>query len=206
MTMVPSCVPKLTPNCLRAKPSLKYIKAHSSIPVPEVFAYRYTCPLQAHLSWLTAVSSSARNDIGIPYILMSRAPGTPLRHSWAFMSHEDKARVLRQLGVMTWQLSQLRFDQIGSLIEGREDPMVETCLSRGLLVHDRHSLADLQRGPFVCAADYYSAPVSAFQEHATILPLSPHCFFAPLPLPEEYDNNLQFKSARDRWHDCHSGL
>lgn len=117
------------------------------------------------------------------------------------MSHKDRARVLYQLGVITFQLSQLRFDRIGSLVEGRNGAVVKTCLSRGLLVHDRHSLTDIQRGPFVCAADYYNALVLAFQEHATILPLSPHCFFAPLPVPEEYADNPQFESARDRWHD-----
>lgn len=117
------------------------------------------------------------------------------------MSHEDKSRVLHQLGNITFQLSQLRFDRIGSLFEGRDGPVLKTALSRGLLVRHRHSLPDVQRGPFVRAADYYSALVSAFQEHATTLPLSPHCFFAPCPQPEEYDERRQIEDASDRWHD-----
>lgn len=43
--------------------------------------------------------------------------------------------------------------------------------------------------------------ISAFQEHVSILPLNPRCFFAPLPLPEEYENNSQFQRSRDQWHD-----
>ncbi|TPX26103.1 hypothetical protein DIZ76_011562 [Coccidioides immitis] len=164
--------------------TIKYIRAHSSIPVPEIFAY----------------SCSKENEIGIPYILMSKAPGYPLRLHWTHMSPEGKAKILRQLGSITWQLCQLKFDQIGSLFEGAHDPVIKTCLTRGLLVHERHTL-DLPRGPFASATDFYKALISAFQEHASILPLSPRCFFAPLPLPEEYEDNSQFQRSRDRWHD-----
>ncbi|KKZ64274.1 hypothetical protein EMCG_09736 [[Emmonsia] crescens] len=164
--------------------TLKYIGSNSSIPVPEVFAY----------------SCSKENDIGVPYILMSKAPGCPLQLHWTHMSSDDKAKILRQLGSITWQLCQLKFDRIGSLFEGAHGPAIKTCLTRGLLMHERHTLA-LTRGPFTSAIDFYRVLISAFQEHASILPLNPRCFLAPFPLPEEYEDNAQFERSRDRWHD-----
>lgn len=56
------------------------------------------------------------------------------------MFPEDKAKVLRQLGSITWQLCQLKFDEIGSLFEGAHGPVIKSCLTRGLLVHERHTL------------------------------------------------------------------
>ena len=182
--------------------TIKYIKTHSSIPVSEIFAYRqvgrHTIGLA--LIELTAKSHSAENEVGIPYIVMSKAPGYPLQLSWACMSSEDKAKVLRQLGSATWQLCQLKFDQIGSLFDSGHGPVINRCLTRGLLVHGRHTLDHL-RGPYASATDFYRALITAFQEHASVLPLNPRCFFAPVPLPEEYENNSQFQRARDRWHD-----
>ena len=70
--------------------TLKYIRERSSIPVPEVFHYRYLsqAPSQS-LKALTAVSPTYENDIGIPYILMSKATGHPLaKHDWRTHIHE----------------------------------------------------------------------------------------------------------------------
>ncbi|EER36593.1 conserved hypothetical protein [Histoplasma capsulatum H143] len=164
--------------------TLKYLRSNSSISVPEVFAY----------------SCSKENDIGIPYILMSKAPGSSLQPHWTHMSSDDKAKILRQLGSITWQLCQLKFDRIGSLFEGPRGPVIKTCLARGLLVCERHTLP-LNRGPFTSTIDFYKALISAFQEHASILPLNAHCFLAPFPLPEEFEDSNQFDRARDRWHD-----
>ncbi|KAF5017868.1 hypothetical protein F66182_10163 [Fusarium sp. NRRL 66182] len=53
--------------------TLLYLKAHTSIPVPEVYAY----------------SGSGDNDIGIPYILQSKATGRSLgSYDWTQLSHQ----------------------------------------------------------------------------------------------------------------------
>jgi hypothetical protein len=44
--------------------ALKYMKLHTSIPVPNIFACRSR--------------SSKENDIGVSYMLMERMPGHPL--------------------------------------------------------------------------------------------------------------------------------
>lgn len=139
---------------------------------------------------------------------MSKAHGTPLQRTWKAsgnheldMSHGQKAKILFQLGVITWQLSRLGFDQAGSLFEENGEFQIKTCLSRGLLMHERHSLGDINRGPFKSEKDYYDAHVSAFLEHVKYLQLSHHCFFAPIPARSEYDDYAGFRKASDRWSD-----
>ncbi|MCJ1231354.1 hypothetical protein MMC12_008031 [Toensbergia leucococca] len=184
--------------------TLKYIKANSTIPVPDLFAYRQVDPHVSSRLLLTNISYSCSwdNEIGIPFILMSKARGLPLQYTWkADMSNEQKAKILFQLGVITEQLSQLRFDQAGSLFEEDEVFHIKTCLSRGLLLNERHALEDVPRGPFNFARDYYEAQIRAFLDHVKYLPLGHHCFFAPIPAQNEYDDFAKFQKASDWWSD-----
>ena len=104
-----------------------------------------------------------------------------------------------QLGGITWQLSRLRFDRIGSLFEESGGLQVKSCLSRGLLMNERYSLKSLYRGPFVSEKKYFDALISAFLQQAKCLPLSHHCFFAPLPAQSEYSNRSDYQRAASRW-------
>ena len=139
---------------------------------------------------------------------MSKAHGSPLQRTWKDsekdepnMSHEQKTKIIFQLGVITWQLSRLCFDQAGSLFEEDGEFQIKTCLSRGLLLNERHSLGDINRGPFKSEKDYYEAHVSAFLEHVKYLQLGHHCFFAPIPARSEYDDYVEFRKASDWWSD-----
>ncbi|KAJ5953652.1 hypothetical protein N7454_000548 [Penicillium verhagenii] len=138
---------------------------------------------------------------------MSEAPGWPLSKAWrpAGSSQPDldtlsKAKVLSQLGEITWKLSQLRFDKIGSLFEEDESFEIKECLSRGHMLHGRYSL-DIPREPFTSEVEFYDSLISAFLEHAEILQLSHHCFVAPVPSREDYQSSMQYKSAVDLWND-----
>ncbi|KAL8796595.1 MAG: hypothetical protein Q9182_007325 [Xanthomendoza sp. 2 TL-2023] len=168
--------------------TLKYIKRHSTIPVPEVFSYQ----------------ASADNDVGIPYILMSKAKGSPLHHAWQYPeslgTEEQRAKVLFQLGAITWKLSRLRFSQAGSLFEESGEFKIKTCLSRGLLMQRRDDLEDVPRGPFSSENDFYEAHFTAFLEHVRYLPLSHHCFLAPLPMRGDYGDVTSYLAAVDRWN------
>ena len=139
---------------------------------------------------------------------MSKAHGSPLERIWKNsekdkpnISHAQKTKILFQLGVVTWQLSRLCFDQAGSLFEEDGEFKIKTCLSRGLLLNERHSLGDINRGPFKSEKDYYEAHVSAFLEHVKYLQLGHHCFFAPIPARSEYDDYVEFRKASDWWSD-----
>ena len=139
---------------------------------------------------------------------MSKANGSPLQRTWKHsekdelkMSQEQKIKIMFQLGVIIWQLSQLCFDEAGSLFEKDGEFQIKTCLSRGLLLNERHSLEDILRGPFKSEKNYYDAHVSAFLEHVKYLQLGHHCFFAPIPAQSEYNDYAGFRKASDGWSD-----
>ncbi|KAL8646385.1 MAG: hypothetical protein Q9226_006877 [Calogaya cf. arnoldii] len=172
--------------------TLRYIKAHSTIPVPDVFAY----------------SSSKDNEVGIPYMLLSIASGSPLEDTWKNpgadepnMTHVDKAKIVTQLGVIAWQLSQLRFPQAGSIVEEDGSFSVRTCLSRGMVLHERDELEDVPRGPFNSEQEYFQSHLSAFLQHVKYLPLGFHCLFAPIPALTEYKDPAACRMAVDWWND-----
>jgi hypothetical protein len=108
---------------------------------------------------------------------------------------------MRQLADIISRLSHLRFDIIGSLFEEEGCFSVKTCLSPGLLLQDRHLLQGFFRGPFYSETDFYKSLLSAFLQHIQFLTLEHHAFFAPVPVPAEYDCYDNYLSATDRWKD-----
>ncbi|GKZ25905.1 hypothetical protein AbraIFM66951_009942 [Aspergillus brasiliensis] len=172
--------------------TMKYVQQNSDIPVPTVHLY----------------SPNAENEIGIPFILMSKASGWPLGKAWKSpvsgkpeLAASSKAKVLHQLGEMTYKLSQLRSDQIGSLFEREGLFRVEECLSRGHILHDRYSLEDVPRGPFASEVQFFDSLIATLNQHAEILQLSHHCFTAPVPGREDYESHDQYLEACDLWND-----
>ncbi|KAF8851886.1 hypothetical protein BDZ45DRAFT_131931 [Acephala macrosclerotiorum] len=194
--------PETTAKLIKsAVATMKYVRLNSPIPVPEVFDY-----------------SATRSDtIGIPFILMSKAPGFPLsRFSWdacpegmvssrkprPFLRKTSKEKILTQLGTITSQLLNLRFDKIGSLFEEDGEYRVEECLSPALIWHRRDSLGgDVARGPFQRDHEYYDSLVSAFLLHVKELPLEQHAFFAPIPELKKFETFPSYRSAVSRWND-----
>lgn len=139
---------------------------------------------------------------------MSKATGWPLQRIWKSLesgqkklSLHIKAKILFQLGAITFKLSQLRFDRIGSLFEQNGAFQVEECLSRGHILHERYSLEDIPRGPFASETQFYDSLIEAFIQHAEILPLSHHCFIAPVPCREAYESHGLYTAACDLWND-----
>ncbi|GFN11013.1 hypothetical protein AtubIFM56815_008580 [Aspergillus tubingensis] len=171
--------------------TLRYLKTHSDIPVPEVYDY----------------CASSDNDIKVPFILMSQAPGWPLSKVWVSagsplpdLDPSKKAKVVTQLGGITWKLSQLRLDRIGSLYEDDGAFKIEECLWRCYMLHERF-LLEGQRGPFATNAEFYDSLVSLFSVQAECLRLSHHCFVAPVPSREDYQSDKQYRQAVDLWND-----
>ncbi|KAF5003578.1 hypothetical protein FDECE_9892 [Fusarium decemcellulare] len=182
--------------------TLLYLKAHTSIPVPEVYAY----------------SGSSDNDIGIPYILQSKAPGRSLgSYDWTQLpqqvlgfqhrrplmpiSNENRDKVMSQLGVMMSELFIHPFEKIGSLFDdGNGSYAVGECLSPSLTWQERDSL-ELDRGPFNEEGGYFTSLISAFKSHAQELSLTPHAFFAPVPNMLDYKSWASYQTASRRWND-----
>ncbi|PQK14238.1 hypothetical protein BB8028_0004g11680 [Beauveria bassiana] len=183
--------------------TLKVLREQTTVPVPEVYSF----------------SASWDNDIGVPYILMSKAAGRSLReYHWIDcrtlgftvdplrLPLPDGARenITRQLGAVMGRLSMLRFDKIGSVFEdGRGSYVVGECLSPALIWQHRDSLEDnaVERGPFTYDGQYLASLISAFVGHAKELSLSPHVFFAPIPYEGDYSTWSSYRAAANRWND-----
>ncbi|KAF4462691.1 kinase-like domain [Fusarium albosuccineum] len=184
--------------------TLKYLRAHSSIPVPEVYSY----------------SGSKDNDIGVPYMLQSKATGRALsEYDWADvsreppgyklpwpllpLSEEDRQAIMRKLGTIMSRLSEIRFEKIGSIFEdGHGDFRIGECLSPSLLWQWRDSIeGGLDRGPFSTEAEYLKSLISAFTSHAKELVMNPHAFFAPIPESLDYPTWESYRTAAGRWND-----
>jgi hypothetical protein len=142
-------------------------------------------------------------------MFMSEATGQPLAKFWRpagsppqnDLDTLNKGKVLSQLGSITWKLSQLRFDKIGSLFERDGSFDIKECLSRGHILHGRNDLEIIPRGPFTSKAEFHDSLVSAFSEHAEILNLSHHCFVAPVPSRGDYESCMQYRNAVNLWND-----
>ena len=137
---------------------------------------------------------------------MSKVNGFPLSKKWRSpgsqgpsLSLEEKSRILFQLSLITWQLSQLRFEEIGSLFEENGHLQVKSCLSPGLVISERDTLEELPCGPFTSEKEYFNALISALLQHTECLPKSP-CFFAPCPTRNEYDDDHEYCRACDQWN------
>lgn len=164
-------------------------------------------------------SSTHENNIGIPYILMSKATGHPLAtYDWQTHTRDlsnlegsaalpraltegEKKRIMHQLGRHARQLFGLRFPTIGSLFEGEEGYYVDQCLSPGHVLQDRETMEDIPRGPFHNEADYYSSLAAALHLHAEQLPMGYHILRAPVPVWQDYPDFAKYYTATDRWND-----
>jgi hypothetical protein len=109
---------------------------------------------------------------------------------------------MSQLGAITAQLSRLRFDKIGSLSQdGTGNYTVVECLLPSLTWQHRDLLEDIERGPYDDETAYFESLISAYISHAQALSMTPHAFFAPTPVPDEYTSWASYRAAAARWND-----
>ncbi|KAF7552499.1 hypothetical protein G7046_g7388 [Stylonectria norvegica] len=180
--------------------TMKYLGNRSTVPVPEVYSF----------------SRDYDNDIGVPYILMSKAAGRPLsEYDWVELSSipgypnrrpllpltdQNREKIMRQLGAIMFSLSEIHFDNIGSLVEDYAgNYSIGECPSPSLLWQSRDELEGIDRGPFAQDSQYFHSLVSAFIAHSKELSLTPHSFFAPIPDPFDYPNWTSYCGAVERW-------
>ena len=166
-------------------------------------------------------SESSDNEIGVPYILQSKAPGRSLAsYNWSGLpdeevqvpgiyhppplplSDKDREKIMSQLGAIMSELSDHPFEKIGSLFsdDGAGGYKIGECLSPSLTWQDRDSLEELDRGPFDEERSYLESLISAFTMHAKELPLTPHIFTAPVPDEQDYQSRSSLRAAGGRWN------
>ncbi|KAJ7084643.1 kinase-like domain-containing protein [Mycena belliarum] len=120
--------------------TLKYVRKHTTIPVPEVYH----------------AVSTADNPVGARYMIMQRIPGRPLISQWMRFSAEERRRVVEQLADFQAQLLTLEFPTIGCLTDadGTVGPL-------GLSCSYPFSLRNANRGPFASSREFLLAHVQA---------------------------------------------
>ncbi|KAJ3535793.1 hypothetical protein NM208_g6986 [Fusarium decemcellulare] len=172
------------------------------------------------VSEASTLNGSKDNDIGVPYILQSKAtgralseydwvdvsrepPGYKLPWSLLPLSEENRQAIMRKLGTIMSRLFKIRFEKIGSIFEdGHGDFRIGECLSPSLLWQWRDSIEEgLDRGPFSTEAEYLKSLISAFTSHAKELVMNPHAFFAPIPESLDYPTWESYRAAGGRWND-----
>ena len=78
--------------------TMEYVREHTKIPVPRVLDY-----------------NTSGEDIGVPYMLMSKADGVPLSSVWDVMEDEKREKVFQQVVEILLDLAEQRFDKMGAL-------------------------------------------------------------------------------------------
>ena len=144
---------------------------------------------------------------------MSKATGVPLstyrwnetgsNHHRATLTFFQKQKIVRQLGQIYAYMSNIRFDQIGSLFRKDGSYVTGKCLYPSLFWQSRDEFdeEDIPRGPFTEAESFYKALISALFVHVKELSMEHHLFHGPVPLPEEHDDFQEYRIATDRWND-----
>jgi aminoglycoside phosphotransferase (APT) family kinase protein len=79
--------------------TIEFIRRHSEIPVPKIYAF----------------DSSSENDLGYEWILMERLPGVTYGSVSQHVSLKSRLAVARTIADWMHKLSTLRFGWIGSL-------------------------------------------------------------------------------------------
>jgi aminoglycoside phosphotransferase (APT) family kinase protein len=151
--------------------TMRYVKAHTSIPVPEVYDYNVN-------------RVSEFNAIGNPYIIMSAIHGQVLPGNFRESVpevHQDK--ILSDIASYLIQLSNLRFPMIGRLdatinSDGISNYMIKPCINPAGCIWQHSS------GPFHTTIDYFFT-TRTIDYHETLRHMandSDECFAAWLRL------------------------
>ena len=79
--------------------TIAYLRANTSIPVPQVFAW----------------DSNGENELRFEWILMAKIDGIPLFDVWRKVPWERKLKLTETIAAMVKQLRECKFDRIGGL-------------------------------------------------------------------------------------------
>ncbi|KAF8468444.1 kinase-like domain-containing protein [Kalaharituber pfeilii] len=118
--------------------TLQYLRKHTKIPAPEVFAW----------------NADECNSLGYEWILMGKIEGLPLSKVWAAgVSWESRIRVVEEVAEAIGELWNLRFPSIGSLYKKDEKYEVGRIMSMEYFWGERLTY-NIDRGPFTSSYDW----------------------------------------------------
>lgn len=112
--------------------TIEYVRTHTSIPVPQIYLVNY----------------NENHVVGAPFVLMEYLDGEKLSTVWKDLTLEQKLDVVGQVAHVLGQLSELKFDAIGSLkADGTLGPLLN-------MTEERKAMAD---EAFTSTRDFFFA-------------------------------------------------
>ncbi|KIM87993.1 hypothetical protein PILCRDRAFT_85748 [Piloderma croceum F 1598] len=115
--------------------TMKYVRAQTRIPVPEVYCYDF----------------SPTNSVGMQFIAMEHIPGRHLYQIWDDLTMDHKKATLSQIAAVLGQLAQLKFPQ--------EDFKLGSLLRMKNQVDDPKNGVTVASGPFTSTFDYFASVI-----------------------------------------------
>jgi hypothetical protein len=122
--------------------TMEYVRSHTTIPVPRVHFHDSRC----------------NNPLKAPFIVMDFIDGVPIPFSDLDPENQTQARkIYKQLCQISYQLSKLRFDTIGSI----------STKSNSQLSLGPKFWNGAQYGPFTDPQEYYKTLTTQYWNHAS---------------------------------------
>ena len=129
--------------------TMKFIRAHTSAPVPKVLAF----------------DSSHENKLGFAWTIMEMVPGRPLAEQWGNISSDQRIKLVRTMANIFAQVFRHQFKGIGNLYKATRTP--PNVMPRGLDRHPANGITwcnDGDAGP-----DFSTSDSSSGSEESTDL-------------------------------------
>jgi hypothetical protein len=121
---------------------MRYVKANSLMPVPEIYFYDTTC----------------NNPIGASFIVMEFLEGVPIPYSDIDSENiEQTTKIYKQICLTAYQLLSVRFDQIGGVYMDS---------STGVVIGPKFGSDGKAYGPINTTDEYYKTLVNEYWKSA----------------------------------------
>ena len=134
---------------------MRYLTAHTSIPVPRIIHY---------------CTEADGGGVGSPYILMSRVDGVPLSSVWDDMEDAKREIVLRMVVDILLELVSHRVEKIGTIFQRETDDATKRewyVASTVSSPHDTSVAKAISSRTFTSAVDYWPMPTY----RASVIPI-----------------------------------
>ena len=162
---------------------MKLVRERTTIPVPEVYGYACTAS-ESPAQW--------------PFILMSKAEGVQL--NWKKITEKGKQKIMGQLADVVFQLCNISFGQIGSIVTLGNQFHVTRCIRRSFSQLPEGMKID--SGPFESTRAYYATLLSIFRKDIlSPVDSSRLPFFRPVPHIEDFDTIDEYRAALSNYND-----
>jgi len=136
---------------------MRYLTAHTSIPVPRVIHY---------------CIDADSGGVGSPYMILAKVDGVPLSSVWDDMGDAKREMVLREIVDILLELASHRFDKIGTIFQRQSDNTKEEWYVAPTVSSPRDTSASnsVSSRTFTSTVDYCS-PMPTQTSRAFVIPI-----------------------------------